>query len=534
MPDRRFTDRSRIETHQRCPRSRYLGYQEGGRGITPLKTPLPLAVGGAVHKGFEVLLSVVMAGLPPDEDAAVVAALTELGLRRGAGLELDISELAAQGTSGQLLTLSLADQLAKMATDLGLPIDDPTLDQLTSSRRSGAEQFEEYLWLEQCALVEGMVRAWARRRMPALLEEFEVLEVEREGMWELASWKPGWPMAPQDEHDISLMFMSRPDALLLSRRDHSLYILSFKTAAQWDVRKGRAAEHDLQGLTEGIEVERRLGEWWDQVHGAFTNSHREAATACQDFCDANISIPMREYLAELPTPPRILGIHYEYLLKGSRWKDKDLSAKVGFDAYSQRSHLVRCYVNKKDPAQVNWSWDFLKDDGSASNLAWQTWKSQPIWERMTVKEWIGMLDQHVMTMSAFDSTTGLEPRELGYGGPAQATGTTAQHPLDAIFLPPITVYRNDDDLRDMIEQIEAQERKVVEALVRIEAASDEDERRSLLNQNFPQSRGACEYPSTCGFVKVCYGGEDIRRAPLESGLYKVREANHPQELGERR
>ena len=41
-------------------------------------------------------------------------------------------------------------------------------------------EYEAYLMAEQSALVEGMVRAYARRRLRPLLEEFEVLEVERE------------------------------------------------------------------------------------------------------------------------------------------------------------------------------------------------------------------------------------------------------------------------------------------------------------------------------------------------------------------
>lgn len=36
--------------------------------------------------------------------------------------------------------------------------------------------------------------------------------------------------------------------------------------------------------------------------------------------------------------------------------------------------------------------------------------------------------------------------------------------------------------------------------------------------------------TTCAYSKVCYGGEDIRRDPLASGLYKIRSVNHPQEL----
>lgn len=35
--------------------------------------------------------------------------------------------------------------------------------------------------------------------------------------------------------------------------------------------------------------------------------------------------------------------------------------------------------------------------------------------------------------------------------------------------------------------------------------------------------------TTCAYSKICYGGEDIRRDPFASGLYKIRVPNHPQE-----
>jgi hypothetical protein len=92
------------------------------------------------------------------------------------------------------------------------------------------------------------------------------------------------------------------------------------------------------------------------------------------------------------------------------------------------------------------------------------------------------------------------------------------------------VYRNDDELRDWIEQVESQERKVAEAVAEVHAAKDDGERRHLLNIHFQQSRKQCVYPSNCAMIPVCFGGEDIRRDPLGSGLYKIRTANHPMEV----
>ena len=132
-------------------------------------------------------------------------------------------------------------------------------------------------------------------------------------------------------------------------------------------------------------------------------------------------------------------------------------------------------------------------------------------------------------MSAYDSTTGAEPRPLGWHSDAQAQGYTTRHPLDEVFPVPLTVYRSDDQLRDWVEQVEAQEVRVAEAVAQVVAVEDDGERRHLLNVLMPQSRRACSYPTECQFVKLCYGGDDIRRAPLDSGMFKPRVANHPQE-----
>jgi hypothetical protein len=223
------------------------------------------------------------------------------------------------------------------------------------------------------------------------------------------------------------------------------------------------------------------------------------------------------------------------MLKGERWRDKELSARFGFEVRSQKSHLIRRYVARGTAAKGSafnlgdecWSYDYIKEDGGATNLYYAHWKPEPVDD---VKRWIDRLDDSQEAMSAFDSTVGMEPRPLGWKSSAQALGYTSQHPLDAIFIPPILVFRQDDDLRDFMEEIEEQETEIAENVARIEAAGDEGERRSLLNRKFRKTRKACSYPSECAFVKVCYGGEDLRRDPLSSGKFVTRIPNHAAEV----
>jgi len=538
-----YTDRSRTIEAQRCKRRRWYGYHEGTLGISSARTPLPLAVGGSVHAGLAQLLryaaEVESSGHTPQwdlvEEGAVEIALADFAQYTGA-LELDTTEVAAMTT-----VAGVPEELdALLAKSLGMAANDPAIAMLKQSADRAGREFDQYLAAEQAALVEAMVRAYSRRRLRPLLEQFEVLEVEREGQWLLSSW--GTEFVPGTRQEFrgagaiynanELWFMSRPDALLRERSSNQLYLQSFKTAASWDVRKARDAEHDMQGLSEGVEVERRLAKWWDvlrpQAEGRFPQ-HTDDLHINGQHCSRR----MQEFLQSCPAPPRILGVRYEFLLKGERWKDKDLTSRLQFEARSQRSHLVRGYLNQgmaSGDEQWNFSWEYIKEGGEPSKLYYKTWKSAPVWEHMPIKAWIDMLDATVMAQAGAADASGQDVRELGYTSPAQATGFTATHPLDDVFIPPLVVYRNDDDLRDLVESMEYQERVIAEQVVEVEGTTNEGERRHLLNQYFPMSRHACEYPSTCPYVKLCYGGEDIRRDALASGLYKVRSANHPQEM----
>jgi len=547
MTTRVYVDRSRYESAQRCLRARFYGYHQNGMGIQSSRMPLPLAVGSSVHKGLASLLESAQhtyylhgvggvlnqlgqAELEIHEEAAIAVALADFAQYQHA-LDAPDAEQASFASLGP--TQGSVPGLDSVS-EMGFAI--------ANERRN---EFDEYLFREQSALVEALVRAYARRRLRPLLEQFEVLEVEREGEWELSRFNVH-PEGIKDDPFRILMFMSRPDALLRDRESNQLYLLSYKTTGAWDLRKARDAEHDMQGMSEGIEIERRLAEWWERIHNR-PRLELEGGAEGIDFTD----LPERDregcygamfrYLSALDAPPRILAVRYEYLLKGERWKDKELSARFGVEMRSQKSHLIRAYEAVSVPMRgsagynigdVAWSWDYIREDGKTGSLAWQNWKSRPVWEVVySVKQWINALDDAAETMSGEDTTMGMPPRLLGYKCDAQAVGLTVQHPLDVVFVPPITCYRNSDDLRDMVDQMESQERRIAEGVAAVNSATDEGERRHLLNIHFPQTRRACEYPTTCSYSRVCYGSDDVKRDPLASGLYKIRKANHPQEQG---
>jgi hypothetical protein len=123
-------------------------------------------------------------------------------------------------------------------------------------------------------------------------------------------------------------------------------------------------------------------------------------------------------------------------------------------------------------------------------------------------------------------------------------GVTKDHPLDKVFTvmgadgrptQAITIYRNDDDLRDWIDTVAHEEQETAQQVAEVNAAGDPGERRHLLNIYFPKRRSSCQYPSECPYARektgVCFAGAEMQAAPLEvgGGEYVRRTPNHPAE-----
>lgn len=627
-----YTDRSRIMAKQRCARMRWNEYYEGkdGMGLVPKRKSLHLVIGGAVHAGMEVLLREgqgwldrEVAKLPNNldqpitrllnamfetsgelfqdgntparfiEDRAVEAALADFAQEFGEGVELDPEEQAArEAREGQKV---LGDGLGLVqptqTSSLGSPLDSPIviefdgmlgLDPIAQDTtgvdlnnsyggitRTAFQSNDDYLREELAALVEGMVRCWSRRRWRKTLEEFEVLEVEREGAWKLGEvpfendrewfclrcgWvgEEPWRMLGNEYCPIchsggegtdvphpyyaysraktaALHFLSRHDALLLERSTGYLYIQSYKTTGSWDRRKELDAQVDMQGLTEAVDIELRLNKWWHEIHDGPTAATNPRVVQSYEVwawgADTMVKTKaIYNYLASLPSPPSVLGIRYDYLLKGSRKKDKkDITAP---DRYVQESILCRAYKQEgitSEDRRWAWTYDWKDEGGKGRRLDYRSWQKAPVWKSMLISSWIDMLDKGEVQEGAMDDGGNL---------------------LDALaeqLLPVITVYRNQDDLRDLLEQMEAQEIKVaqdVEEVRRAEREEGEGGKRSALNRLFPQTRSACSYPGICQFRStptkpgLCFAGALTAREAEAGGEFVARKPNHPREGGQ--
>lgn len=406
-----------------------------------------------------------------------------------------------------------------------------------------APPMDPYLTEELKAQVEGMIRAYARRRLRPLLTEFEVLEVEREGEWHLTdTLLPGtrhqWVRNidhdsfcvecgvaaddPQGEkyceapRTAEIWFASRHDALLRERSTGFLYLQSYKTTGSWDRRKEAEAQIDMQGLSEAVDVDRRLAEAWQLCNSKVVMSEEHQQERSDRLSEIANPAVVR-WLQTLPTAPQVLGVRYEYLIKGARRQDKKDAERPG--RYVCESPLIRAYQQAGITAEDRrWSpcyewWDLV---GKGKRVDYRSWSKAPVWRFMTIEQWIDLLD------SPSDPTSPMNEKYDQDGNPLDI--------LAEQFVNPIHVYRNSDDMSDMIQQLQSDERQVAKsvALVHIAAATgDFALLRSALNTEFPQNRRSCVYPGRCEFYDVCYGPQEIRQNPEASELYVIRTPNHP-------
>ena len=336
------TDRSRIEAYERCPALRFWAYEfkspsenvEDGEDVSPSvggiqssKPIWPLITGGAVHKGLECLLQ------GESLDYALQAALAEFEAR-GPVLE------------GQTDTPRI-------------PFDDEDGEDFFNPFNSGQIQESDYQRQENRALVEALVRVYAMAPtgLQWLLETYEIMAIEEEIEWDLGiASNVGQP------YPNSVKVMSRPDAILRSKRDRGLYALSFKTAKDVDSRTLEQLKYDNQGVSELLAIEAKYQE------------------------------PVR-------------GVQMVYLLKGASWKDD-------FGIYKSTSPLIRPYcmpgMSLADNSYMP-KYEYVDETGKTRRVG-KGFKRVSIWEngQLGIEGWMQRMSQEFPGILA-DQVSNLPP-----------------------------------------------------------------------------------------------------------------------------
>lgn len=445
-----FSHRTGQSMYQRCPRSWWWGQSWEGIGLTRVRLDIPLARGIYVHRGLDYILQ----GRSIDESInhALTTFDTEIGARG-----LDVTSL----------------------------------------------EDSNYVYNEQKALIEAMLYGWWKKRYPELLERYDILEVEREEVWEVGQFdvmlSTGTSVIFPQPAKVRLIWLGRVDALLREKDSNDLHLQSFKTTAEWDTRKDSAASHDIQGLSELCAVEHRLEEWWQLIQAEMHSSRTS-----ERWLKAEQSSPVLfRWLFDQSAPPKIQGIRMEHLLAGQRMDPGKGPKKTGRKV--QYSPLIRGY--KKDgitPDLDEYAYKFQWDDEYGMHRLGKGWAPFNAWEQPGgVRAWID---------------------KLAAGG-AQADLGDA---LDAQFVYPQPYYRQAEDVEDWQQQMIAEELRKFEAVEKLRTAVDKNQRRFLLNVLFPQFRHSCDYPRLCWAAELCFspGYADY---PDTTGLYQRRDPHHAAE-----
>lgn len=484
-----LTSRSRVQNFQRCPRARYWldespqetnseetpGEVVTTYGLEPVNLAVPLVTGGSVHIGLASLLRAFI-GSP----------------------EQTVSQELIEKAVGE----AVGDYQAKCQGR------NFALDQLES---------QSFVYNEQLALVEALVRLAGMRIVPKLLEIYEVLEVEQMDRAELARTSGTLIHA---SGKFELLFRSIPDALLRNRADGDLYVLSWKTTGEYSSQKDQDARTDAQGLSEPWALEERLGRWSERADRA---EEEDLLTLPQWF---------KNHMMDGGST-RIRGVQMVYLVKGPRRKmakDQMIAEgatedqlRNGGAMYKTASPLLYGYMSDKSGLAPQFAWSAewtcarahpmrksqwypngeCPGDGRTHRRG-DEWKSFPVWAqkppdgRSGVHMWLDSLNSGGVTPEAGDC-------------------------LDQQWAMPMPHFRTLEAVKSWHRQTKAQEQRVAGALVQIRANAAKDiEFDEILDSVFPQVTEKCAnwFNRKCPAWEICHGPSHVAADPLGSGMFR--------------
>jgi hypothetical protein len=414
-----LVDRSRILSYQTCGRLRFLQYHCRQTGLQLSKLILPLSTGTAIHRGIELLLTNI------DIDKTIEIVLNEYSNN------VNSKELEIEQNESQL-----------------------------------------FVFNEQKALIEGLIRVYEKIQLPKLLQEYEVLEVEKEiefplyDGFKVCIYCKGTGKEQDDlstyncdkcngtgkqERDESITLMSKPDAILRDKSTGGLVVYSLKTASTWTETNEKQAKYDAQGISELIATEYLLGE-------------------------------------------EVEAVKMDYLIKGSRNYYTDYQSFEKNKAKLQNSFLCHAYVLDSGFSQ-NYSIKYTKAKG---------WQRFNVWEHFTMKEWVDYLFEN------------------------------HYEDLEGLVVSPFPYNRSSEDIEDWKQSVIYQEQQIAQHLDELRAIEPElvgpressKEYKELLNKYFIKNRMNCyNYGRICSMAGLCWEGE--KSTSLE---YEARVPHHEAEL----
>lgn len=416
-----------------------------GKGVRPAWTNIPLTTGTAVHAGIQVLMKHIQEH-PTD---------------------LDISD-------GKVLYA---------ATQKGKDV----YEEIVKYQYKGIESSygNEFTYLEQSALTEALILAWALIEMPDLYKDYEVIDVEREE----------WQILAKLSDDEDLMLEARSDGTLRSRNAKNTFLsYNLKTSKRWDERNRDSFSIDLQGLTETSAIRTR----WAREDAAMQIMFSSA----QDTRLVQKHKDLLEKMKGMYGPRALTGVRYCVLVKGDYKEPFE-----GVDYKVTHNPLIRGY-KKVEPGNIEYAHSYYFDNPN-NDSGWgrlgKGWEPFSVWEKFKLDDWIHQC----------------------YSGQIQPK---AQNKIGKL-VQTLEVYRTDQDVQRAIASVTKQEKEVSVTRTEfndtpIESFTELQQRK--LEQWFPMYRHTCLWPTKCDYYNVCHKGHTIE---IGNG-WEFREPHHERERDE--
>lgn len=481
MPeDAMFTSRSAILTYKTCHYKRFLQYHVLGTGLVPSLASLDLLNGSCVHRGLQHLLEHCRTEHPNGDfeeaciDAAVEAAREEVWKPTLLG-------------GGILL--------------------------------KNSAEYDRIDWIiaEQECLWEGLIRAFAIYKLPGILEEYEILEVEHEEI--------------STKFSDKVIFLGKADGLFLGRAGTTnagkLVILSIKTTSEYADVTTRDILHDMQGVSEWFLVEERFSKAYPKFREMVEYGMDFLGLSLEDYSEENQKFLLKyKWMNEFKEQPKVFAVQYEYLVKG---KNAQEPYKSGI--FKQQSFLCHPLMFDNSAPQVNWGFSGATVTVNPNKFKWKIksgnpgkgWSKCDIWNEMGIKNWINML-----------ATGEVQPEE--------------GHPFAAILVTPDLIVRDEREINEWLISTRYQEEKIREQLEEIRILQIELEEHQGANliedghleiisakeleiqtrifQYFDKDTQQCHdyYGKDCIFVKHCHELDTIEA--LRDGGYLIPRISH--------
>lgn len=476
--------RSAILAYKSCPYKYYLEYAYGGHGLSHHQIPQHLLIGICIHRGLQHLLEHCRVEHPSGD-------FTEKCI--------DDSVMWAHSVYAEILgkrTLELKKSWDKTA-------------------KCWIHEDLNHTVREIANLIEALIRAYAAFRLKNFLDEYEVLEVEQEEVFD-------------DFSDI-VLWLGKADALVRRKKDNALLPISFKTAADFNNSTMSNILIDMQGCSEIYAIEDRLNKLVNLIK--YTEEKYNEIWLEEN----GITEQLYKFLYPFTKSGqrvKVFANQYEYLVKGKHRADS--SEPTLFKYQTHLLHALKVQTQKTKQLGAGLSF------GITSNQSGYEWVIPPgklpagkrkisIVDDIGIKEWIHML-----------STLQVQPEK---GNPFEDVIYAGEERLAA---------RTQEQLKEwrISTQFEAEEIagyiQVLEGIrISIEMAEKYEDRvefveklsalfQEKLFQFFSRDGKDAQicydyYGGSCPFAGHCHEGVNIEDA-LESGLYIMRTPHHQIEV----